>query len=49
MVKLSPLAHQANAHTDSIWSAAWTGAGGGDLLLTVGPACRIIMLALLQV
>mmetsp|Transcript_33252 Transcript_33252/g.81713 ORF Transcript_33252/g.81713 Transcript_33252/m.81713 type:complete len:318 (-) Transcript_33252:129-1082(-) len=37
MVKLSPLAHQTNAHADSIWSVAWTGTlpgGGGDLLLT---------------
>jgi|AntAceMinimDraft_12_1070368.scaffolds.fasta_scaffold426547_1 hypothetical protein len=23
MVKLSPLAHHANAHADSVWSVAW--------------------------
>ena len=33
MVKLSPLAHQANAHEDSVWSVAWT-AGNDNLLLT---------------
>ena len=32
MVKLSPLAHQASAHDDSVWSVAWT--AGNDLLLT---------------
>jgi hypothetical protein len=33
MVKLSPLAHQANAHADSVWSVAWS-RGTEDLLLT---------------
>lgn len=32
MVKLSPLAHQASAHADSVWSVAWS--AGNDLLLT---------------
>ena len=31
-MKLSPLAHQANAHDDAVWSVAWSGAGEGLLL-----------------
>ena len=31
-MKLSPLAHQANAHDDAVWSVAWSGAGEGMLL-----------------
>lgn len=31
-MKLSPLAHQANAHDDAVWSIAWSGAGEGLLL-----------------
>lgn len=35
-MKLTPLAHQADAHEDGAWSVAWTTASDGSELLLTG-------------